>query len=1086
MTDAQNEGMAGRGAGHAHAASVDELLDQAVAAINRGDRATASVLAERVLAVDVGNVEAEDLLSAPASGGEMCRLTLLFTDLVESTALSTRIDPETYRTIVGRYRDQVLAIVDRYGGHVSSTKGDGLFAVFGHPEAHENDDERAVLAGLEISREVAKLGGQAKRRFGVDIAVRVGVHRGLVYLDTAQDDVYGMAANLAQRVSSLAPPGGIVVSDAVAPLVGEAFELTSRTQVAVKGIEAPIGYYVVLGEQSDAGRVGVGRGPLVDRERELARLQNCWRRAQRGTLRTPGLVFRGEPGIGKSRLAAAAVELAESAGGVALELVGSPLHSDAGLHPVRTLLERRCGIARLTKPADRLRLLQAEVAARSLDTARMLPLLAPVIGIAPEAGYEPVAAEGHKLHQLIMGAVHEYLLGCFRDGSGLVVAKDVQWFDPSTLDVLGQLLGAADGRLLVVITGQDGGWLPQSWPVKIFDLKPLTDEQADILVSALNPRLSPKQRSQIRARCDGIPFYIEQLVRGFSDQPDGERTGIPDALYEPLFARLRASPNAVPVVEAAAVIGRQFDRGLLCSVCQRSGDEVDDVLDELEDALVVEPSGTNSWRFRHELLHEVARELAPASVRRGLHGKVADALLQGVRGVDPDWRLVAGHYEQAERFVDAISAYRQAATEARRRGALAEARTYLSLALTQLDRLSTGADRDRSEIAVRLERGFLAAAAEGNQSPAAVVDFERCLQLSGTDLHDDELLATMVALMVYYFTRADLRRVVRVLRSLRVGLEQGREWLRPVIEASFGVVATLRGEFNAASSRLEHAMPDLVAADQLDALWYQPNDPITTARVHRALVNFVRGDLPGAEAELAEVAGRVGGLGFPQGPFSAAFANFVEIWMRIEGGQLDQASVLAAGVTEQAQRHGFDAWHLWGETQQTTVAALTALRAEPLDPSALSRHMVTMTKLVDVLARAGLNAYLTFFDGVLAQLLLALGEPQHARDQLDAALSLARDTGMHFYDAELLRLRAHTHSNSSAVGADLQAALDLADRQGARLFELRVALDLFELNGGPSRAALAAAVSRMPTDSALPELARARAALTPTKHKAGG
>ena len=199
-------------------ASVDELLDRAVAAINRGDRMAATALAGQVLAADEGNAEAEDLLAVPGSSGEIRRLTILFADLVDSTALSTRVEPETYRMLVGRYRDQVLGIVDRYEGHVGSTKGDGLLAVFGHPTAHEDDVRRAVLAGLEITREVARLGEQAKRRFGVDIAVRVGVHRGLVYLDTAQDDVYGMAANLAARVSGLAPPGTVVVSDAVAPL----------------------------------------------------------------------------------------------------------------------------------------------------------------------------------------------------------------------------------------------------------------------------------------------------------------------------------------------------------------------------------------------------------------------------------------------------------------------------------------------------------------------------------------------------------------------------------------------------------------------------------------------------------------------------------------------------------------------------------------------------------------------------------------------------------------------------------------------------------------------------------------------------
>ena len=167
----------------------------------------------------------------------------------------------------------------------------------------------------------------------------------------------------------------------------------------------------------------------------------------------------------------------------------------------------------------------------------------------------------------------------------------------------------------------------------------------------------------MRARCDGVPFYIEQLVRGCGEKPaDGSaETRVPDALYEPLFARLRASANVVPVVEAAAVIGRQTSIAACCARCvDLSEDEVDDVIDELEDALVLEPWGTDGWRFRHELLREVAAELAPPSVRRGLHAKVADALVHGVGGGDPDWRLVAGHYEQAERFDEAASAYQQA------------------------------------------------------------------------------------------------------------------------------------------------------------------------------------------------------------------------------------------------------------------------------------------------------------------------------------------------------------------------------------------------------------------------------------------
>ena len=230
MTDPGKDGDARAGTG----VSIDDLLDRAVSAINRGDRAVATALAGQVLAMDDGNAEAEDLLTGIPAGdaGEIRRLTILFADLVDSTVLSTKLEPETYRLLVGRYREQVLRIASRYEAHVGVKQGDGLLVVFGHPKAHENDVFRAVQAGLEITRDVARLSEQANRRFGAEINVRVGVHRGLVYLDTTQDDVYGLAANLAARVSSLAPPNAVVVSDAVEPLIRNAFEVGSSAPSA--------------------------------------------------------------------------------------------------------------------------------------------------------------------------------------------------------------------------------------------------------------------------------------------------------------------------------------------------------------------------------------------------------------------------------------------------------------------------------------------------------------------------------------------------------------------------------------------------------------------------------------------------------------------------------------------------------------------------------------------------------------------------------------------------------------------------------------------------------------------------------------
>ncbi|MUM26423.1 cyclase, partial [Mycobacterium sp. CBMA295] len=209
-------------------ASIEALIDRAVAALNTGDRATAAELADQILATDRGNTDAEDLLAASTNIGEIRRLTMLVADLVDSTALSTRIGPDAYHSVVGGFREQAQRIIAEHGGHIGGTAGDGIFAVFGHPVAHMDDARRAVRVALDICGHVARISEQARRRYGVEISVRIGIHRGLVYLDVAHDDVYGLAANLAARVSGLAPPGAVVVSTAVESLVRNDFDLVEQ------------------------------------------------------------------------------------------------------------------------------------------------------------------------------------------------------------------------------------------------------------------------------------------------------------------------------------------------------------------------------------------------------------------------------------------------------------------------------------------------------------------------------------------------------------------------------------------------------------------------------------------------------------------------------------------------------------------------------------------------------------------------------------------------------------------------------------------------------------------------------------------
>ncbi|MGB6512827.1 MAG: adenylate/guanylate cyclase domain-containing protein [Mycobacterium sp.] len=1058
--------------------TIDELLDRAVQAINSGDRATASALAEQVLTLDSANQDAEDLLAAPAAGtDEMRRLTILFADVVDSTALSTRVEPETYYTVIGRYRRQVNEIVDRYEGHVFSTKGDGLLAVFGHPRAHENDVRRAVQAGLDITREVARLSERVQSRFGFDISVRVGVHRGLVYLDVAQDDVYGLGANLASRVSGLAPPGSVVVSDAIAPLARDYFELEFRPAQSVKGVDEPVEHYQVLGERVMLARIPLG--PLVGRDRELEYLQSAWTNAESGSLSTPGIGLVGEAGMGKSRLATVAADLAEQSGRPVLALIGSPFHTDAGLYPIRALLEQRCGIERSTQQAERLRLLENEVRARGLEPESAVPLLAPVLGIAAEHGYQPARAEGARLYEQIIEAITGYLLACVGGGPAVVLAEDLQWFDPSTLEVVESLLRTNTGRLLVVLTGREIGSLPNIAELRTFQLAPLTPDETDELITALDPKLSDDDRTEVARRCDGVPLYLEEVVTKLHEQPtDGARwVRVPDALYEPLFSRLRASDTTIQVVEAAATIGREFDQGLLQKVLDTNESDLNEAIRDLETALVFEPTGVDSWRFRHELLREVAYELPPPSVRRILHHRVADALVGDSN--DPDWRLVAVHYEYAERFDEAANAHQKAAGDARHRGALEEARAYLTRAIAQIERAAPGPARNRREIPLRLRRGFLASAAEGTASPQAALDFERCLQLAQTDLHEAELFSTLTALWAYYLPRGDLRRTLQVAESIRGQGSGANRWFHRVNEAGFGMVAWYSGDFADARSVLEQTTAMVAGTDRTDfeLVWFVPNDPIAGIHTHLALARFVQGDLDGSEEQLAETVRRVADLGFPQGPFSHAYERCYEIWMRIEAGQLDRAAEIVKKLNTDATRHGFDFWLLIAAAQRATIKALKALSVRAIDPDQLQAHIEIMAMLVQSWRQAESKLFVTFYDGVLARLLTAAGRPDEARERLDTALQLSQETDVNFYRAELLRLRAHTADDADARDTDLRAAIDTARQQSALIFELRAAIDAFELHGESSKETLIEAVSRFPVDSGWPELRRARTLL---------
>jgi predicted ATPase len=301
-------------------------------------------------------------------------------------------------------------------------------------------------------------------------------------------------------VCSIAAPGTVAVSEPIERVVHDTFELAPSPPQTVKGVDEPILTYRVVGEREVTTRTS---GPLVGRERELAHLQQSWAQAVDGTLDKPGVAFVGEGGIGKTRLAYAAVDAEQQDGAVVIGMFGSPFHTDVGFRPVRRLLERRCGIKRDSEPTERLNRLRAEIEERALDPVSMVPLLAPVLGIGPESGYEADRASGAKLLSRISNTVHSYLFACLGPGPGLVFIDDVQWFDEDTIEVIRTLLTDGNGRLMVVITGRE--LLQLGDTTTIFQLQPLGADDTDKLVRALHPDLKSVARIAVHRRCDGIP-----------------------------------------------------------------------------------------------------------------------------------------------------------------------------------------------------------------------------------------------------------------------------------------------------------------------------------------------------------------------------------------------------------------------------------------------------------------------------------------------------------------------------------------------------------------------------------------------------
>jgi class 3 adenylate cyclase len=1003
--------------------------------------------------------------TAPTAGVEAERrqLTVMFCDLVGSTALSARYDPEDLREIVGAYHRCVADTVARYAGFVAKYMGDGVLIYFGYPEAHEDDAERAVRAGLAVIDAVGGLATPEK------LGVRLGIASGLVVVGdligagAAQErGVVGETPNLAARLQALAQPGTLVIAESTRRQIGALFELEDLGPQPLAGFAELQRAWRVVGESGVLSRFEALRSeatPLVGRDEELDLLLRRWHQVKAGEGRV--VLVSGEPGIGKSRLTAALSERIVSDPHTRLRYFCSPYHQDSALHPFIVQLEHAAGFTRDDTAEEKLGKLK-ELLAPATPGDDETALVAELLSL-PSAAANLNLSPQRKREKLFEALLHQ-LETLARSGRLLMVFEDAHWVDPTSRELLDLTLDRASRMAaLVVVTFRpefQHAWSGQPH-VTTLALNRLGGHDGAALVEQLagNAGLSPEIVGEIVERADGVPLFVEELTKAVLETGDRDsrvaavlaasplpELAIPATLHASLIARLdRLGPIAKEVGQIGAVLGREFGYDLIEQVARRPAAELLVGLERLAEAGLLFCRGVapqSSYLFKHALVQDAAYGTLLRVRRQEVHARVATMLEQNFADlVEHQPELLAYHLTAAGDTERAVDQWLKAGRHSAERSAHHEAIRHFDHGLAALAALPEGAGRDEREIGLQLARGSSLFTAEGYSSAGAAEAYARARQVAEGRSNPQQLF------MAVYGLWQSANGAGRILECRRLSnrLEQltaGKADDDLLLEAHHSAWATclFAGEPVAAQEHSE-------AGRRL----YDPE----RHRSHRLLYG---GHDPGV------CAGKVGAkalwmLGFPDKaltldseslalaeriahPFSLLDALLFTIMFRLDRGepalalrQLEAAEALAA---EQRLGFNFEPRFLRGAvlSGQGAFEEGSACLREGLASrlGAMRFRLYGLAQLADALARKGEHS-------------AALGA---AREGLEAE----ERTGHRQWEAELHRLEglALFGLNRLEEGQNaLEEALRVARRQQAKSYELRAATSLDRLWGERGR-----------------------------------
>ena len=663
---------------------------------------------------------------------ERRQLTVVFIDLVGSTALGTELDPEDLIRLLRQYRDACTAVIGKYDGFIAQYLGDGILVYFGFPQAQEHAAERAVRAGLEIVGKV----GQLKQPDGRALQARVGIATGLVVTGGAtgvgtagEETVVGDTPNLAARLQSLADPGCVLVGPSTHQLTGNFFEFSFLGEHAIKGFRDSISVWKVLGESAIENRFAAAHaaaaGPIVGRERELAFLYNSWQRATRGDGHV--VLLAGEAGIGKSRLLEALAERVREEPHRLLRCQCSPYHRNSVLFPFKTLLRHRLDISRDLPTQENLDRIGRMLGRIGRHARASTLLLAELLEVSSGDTLSSIEMTPNQRKEETLAILEDFLLTPV-DGPVLLLLEDAHWSDQTTQTLIERLLKRI-GReqALVLITHRPE--LKTNWSEHpqgtLITCKQIGHEHCAALIRNVASRMQMDDTliREIVTRSDGVPLFAEELTKAVLDLRSVGAGAVPLTLQDSLMARLDRLGPAKDIAQIASVIGRQFSHALLEAIAGTNDIDLRSALARLrESGLIFEAGndGESSYSFNHSLVQEAAYESLSRTRRQSLHKEIAYHLeSQSNATGESEPTVIAHHYGRAGEAEKSFHYWMLAADRSGQRLAFAESVANLTSALAEAERVADPKLRTRLKLDAQLRLGATLAIHKGPQTSEA-------------------------------------------------------------------------------------------------------------------------------------------------------------------------------------------------------------------------------------------------------------------------------------------------------------------------------------------------------------------------------